>query len=206
MAIFQKILQTDSFLGWLTKWNTIADAMSPTGTGVLELNSISINGIITFGSASSAGAKSIASYDFDLWNPPKYSVIKNRPSAMFSGSKTTGILFNFDQADLQILATNRKIGISYSTETTGTGNIYTKLTYWVNKQNQSFNDTASGTSFNTIEVTGTSAKIQYNESIEIPFSEISDSSYTVLCKFERIGANILDTFNDAIYLYDIRIS
>ena len=205
MSIFQKIISTDSFLDWLTAWNLFADSASPLGTGTIEFANINITGVITIGSSSSALTKSIPFYDYDLVTPPKETIINNRICSDFSGTKTCTIWFNFDMADLQILGSDRKIGLGYSIETTGTGNSYWKTSYWINKQNQAFLSTASGTSFNEIEITGTSASMFYKNSITIPSADVSDSSWNLFVKLERLGSDVLDTYENSIYLHNINI-
>jgi len=205
MSIFTKILQTDTFLDWLTAWNLFGDASNPLGTGTVEFANLNITGVLTIGSASSATAKSVPFYNYDLTTPPKETLINNRICSDFSGTKTCTVWFNFDMADLQIIGSDRKIGLGYSIQTTGTGNIYFKTSYWINKQNQAFLSTASGTALNVIEVTGTSASLYYNSSITIPSASVSDSSWNLFVKLERLGNDILDTYENSVYLMDLKI-
>lgn len=205
MSYFQKVLNSESFLAWLEKWNLFADAANPAGSGTVEFNNVLVNGAISFGSAATSVSFPIDTYDYDMITPPKTRKVRNRFCSEFSGSKTCAVWLSFDMSQSKVAGADRKIGIGYSIESTGTGNSYWKMSYWVNKPGVGSVSVASGTAFSTIEVTGTSAAYFYNNSVTIPQAAIGNAAYTALVKLERIGANVLDTYNECVYVFDFKI-
>jgi hypothetical protein len=205
VSVFDKVLVTDSFLSWLQKYNLWADASNPAGTGTVEFANVAVSGMVTFGSSAMLGLKTVQSYDLDPVYTPRVVTNLNRACSEFTDGFNRGIWFAFDMSEFRILSTTRKIVFGYSTSATGTGNSYWKYSYWVNAPGRYAVALADGTGYTAAEVTGTAGSYRTMYAATLPVSGISDSSYSVLVKLERLGANALDTCSSTIYLYDLKV-
>jgi len=204
MAVIQRVLPTETFLSWLDKYNELADAANPIGSGTLEINNLTINGVVSFGSSSVPNVKSVQSYDFDPYYSPKMVMVNGKMTTEFADNRNCGIYFAFDMSEFRVLSSNRNVKFGYSTNSAGTGNTYWKYSYWVNQLGHDMN-IADGTGFTVVDSTGTAGTYKTSTVAVLPISGLSDSSLSLLVKIERIGANVLDSCSSAIYLHDIRV-
>lgn len=207
MSIFDKILNTDTFLDWLTKWNSYADESSPTGTGLIDFHDIRISGDIYYGttSASVLYKKEVEGYFFDLVTPPLSSTILNRTCAQFSPDSTNIIYFDFNFSNFHDISDDRFISLGYSMSSSQSANIVLHIDYYIAKDATLLSSTPTGTSRITASVNSTQNIFDLSEELTILAADISSRDDWCYIKLMRIGNDAADTHNGYFNMYDIKI-
>jgi hypothetical protein len=207
MGYLEKLLTTDTFVGWYSKWNNFADASSPTGSGVVEFHDIQITGDVYFGtnSLSILYRKEIEAYYLDLTSAPIVNTVLERKCSQFRADSANIITFDFNFVNFHQYNENKVISIGYSMDSSQSANVVLHADYWIAKSNTVMSDTATGTSRITMTANPIANIYDINNELTILGGDITSRDDFCYVKLSRLGDNPADTHTGLLNLFDIKI-
>lgn len=195
MSFFQNIVRTDLFSTLLDKLNTFATACT---SGSAEFNELVLG---------TSYKELIPFYLVDSTAPPTIESLYDRTMATFSSNFNQYIYFEFPVSNFKNLNENRKVKLSYTTDTTTTPSVISlNLEYTIIPNAITLSSVITGSTNINITASTVAFVTAQNSDLTITAgTNISSKNSFIKCKLWRNSTGTDDSYEGNFNLFNIEI-